>query len=91
VGLCPNKKKTDLSDSLLGYTLNNWQDLLTQIENLAPRAEVRLHDADEYGHRYVADLQIKGVTGRQATVRTGWIVRTGEDAVRLVTLWIEGQ
>ncbi len=84
------RHKALVFEHVLGYTLDNWQDLLTQIERLAPSAEVRLHGADEYGHRYVADLRIKGVTGRQATVRTGWIVRTGEDAVRLVTLWIEG-
>ncbi|WP_448382816.1 hypothetical protein [Desulfosoma sp.] len=39
----------------------------------------------------MADLLSKGVTGREAIVRTGWIVRPGEDIVRLVALWIEGK
>ncbi len=44
---------------------------------------------DRYGHRYTADLWMTGVNGRQATVRTGWIVRSDEDVVRLVTLRVE--
>lgn len=74
---------------VLGYTLDNWQDLLSQLEMLAPSAEVRLHGVDLYGHRYTADLRMTGINGRQATVRTGWIVRPDEDVVRLVTLWVE--
>jgi hypothetical protein len=63
--------------------------LLSQLEMLAPGAEARLHSEDNYGRRYTADLPITGVNGRQATVRTGWMVRPHEDVVRLVTLWVE--
>ena len=58
---------------------------------LAPNAEVRLHSVDSYGRRYTADIQIMGANGRQAIVRTGWIVRPNEDVVRLVTLRVEGE
>jgi len=55
---------------VLGYTLDNWQNLLVQLEMLAPSAEARLHSVDNYGRRYTADLRMTGVVGRQATVRT---------------------
>ena len=73
----------------LGYTLDNWQHLLVQLEMLAPDAEVRPHTVDAYGHRYAADLLITGANGRQAIVCTGWIVPPQKDVVRLVTLWVK--
>lgn len=83
------RHKALVFEKVLGYTLDNWQHLLSQLEMLAPNAEVRMHSGDRYGRRHTADLWLTGVNGRQATVRTGWIVRPGEDVVRLVTLWIE--
>ncbi len=83
------RHKALVFERALGYTLDNWQHLLSQLETLAPQEEARLLGADRYGYRYVADFLITGINGRQATVRTGWIVRTEEDAVRLVTLWAE--
>jgi len=83
------RHKALVFEQALGYTLNNWQHLLSQLEMLAPHAEARLHGGDNYGRRYTADLRITGVNGRQATVCTGWIVRAEEDVVRLVTLWVE--
>jgi|YNPNPStandDraft_1061719.scaffolds.fasta_scaffold30954_4 hypothetical protein len=85
------RHKALVFDQVLGYNLSNWRELQAQIESLAPEAEACPRGVDQYGHRYVADLLIKGVTGRETIVRTGWIVRPGEDVVRLVTLWIEGK
>lgn len=83
------RHKALVFERVLGYTLNDWQHLLSQLETLAPTVEARPHSADAHGRRYAADLLITGVNGRQATVRTGWIVRSEEDVVRRVTLWIE--
>ena len=83
------RHKALVFEQALGYTLNNWQHLLGQLEMQAPHAEARPHSGDHYGRRYTANLPITGVNGRQATVCTGWIVRPEEDVVRLVTLWVE--
>ena len=63
--------------------------MVSQLEMLAPHAVVRPHIVDSHGQRYTADMVVLGANGRQAVVRTGWIVRTDEDVVRLVTLWVE--
>ena len=41
-------------------------------------------EGDEYGQRYVLDFEVERFE-RRATVRTCWIVRTGEDFPRLTT------
>jgi len=33
-----------------------------------------------------ADLEIVGVAGQRASVRTGWLVAPGSDEARLITL-----
>ncbi|MCB0228349.1 MAG: hypothetical protein KDI07_22540 [Anaerolineae bacterium] len=83
------RHKALVFERVLGYTLDDWQHLLSQIEARAPAAEARPHNADRHGRRYTADLLITGANGRQAIVRTGWILRPEEDVLRLVTLWIE--
>lgn len=82
--------KARVFEQALGYTHENYQHLLRQIETHAPEAEVHFHSRDEFGHRYTADLQIEGPAGQRAIVRTGWFVPEGEDEVRLATLWVKG-
>ena len=44
-------------------------------------------DSDEYGERYILDFDLtkEGLTAR---VRSGWIVRRGEDFPRLTTCYV---
>lgn len=74
---------------VLGYTRDNYGLLLQQLEVQAPEAEVHLHSQDAFGRRYTADVPIEGPTGQRAIVRTGWLVPTGADEGRLITLWVK--
>jgi len=74
---------------VLGYTLENYEPLLQQIELLALEAEVQLHSHDEFGQRYTADIPIEGPAGQRAVVRTGWLVPPGSNQGRLATLWVK--
>lgn len=65
------RHKARLFKKVLSYTLDNHQELLSQIVAKAPDADVELLSEDEFGQRYRADLQIEGAEGQQATVRTG--------------------
>ena len=47
-------------------------------------ADLHATAADEYGQRYVPDFDMTTTVGT-ATVRSAWIVLTGEDVLRLVT------
>lgn len=44
---------------------------------------------DQYGQRYTVDVLIKR-GNRKALVRSGWIVRTGEDFPRLTSCYVLG-
>lgn len=44
-------------------------------------------DADIHGRRWRVDVSVSR-HGRQAVVRTLWIVRTGEQVPRFVTCWV---
>jgi hypothetical protein len=72
----------------LGYTRDNYELLLQQIETQALAAEALPTQADQHGQRYQLDLEIAGVEGQSDIVRTGWIVPPGADFARLVTLYV---
>jgi hypothetical protein len=73
----------------LGFTKDNHQLLLRQIESKVLDAEATLQTTDVHGRRYQVDLEIEGVElGQIETVRTGWIVELKKDIARLVTLYV---
>ncbi len=70
----------------LGFTKENYQILLEQIKSKVLDADVNLGIFDEHGQRYQVDVEITGIElGQKETVRTGWIIKPGEDAARLIT------
>jgi len=81
--------KAAVFKELLGFTRENYVDLVAQIEDKALESEATLHSEDEFGRRYAVDLLILGMKGRQAVVRTGWLVPPGGDEARLVTLYVK--
>jgi hypothetical protein len=44
-------------------------------------------EGDEYGQRYIVDFSMTR-QGREAVIRSAWIVRRGEDAPRLTSCYI---
>lgn len=45
-------------------------------------------EQDEYGQRYTLDFNITGLNGKQASVRSGWIILSGENFPRLTTCYV---
>ena len=72
----------------LGFTQQNYVDLLAKIEQQALEAEATFHSEDEFGRRYTVDLSVQGTEGRQGLVRTGWFVPRGAREARLATLYV---
>lgn len=52
-----------------------------RLEELAPT------ESDGFGDRFVLDIEVE-VRGRAATVRCAWIVRPGEEMIRLTTCYV---
>jgi len=72
----------------LGFTRHNYEALLQQIERKVLTAEAHLKRSDEHGRHYFVDLEIIGIQGQRAVVRTGWLVPPDSDEARLVTLYV---
>jgi len=82
------RHKAVIFNRSLGFTRENHLDLLAQIEDKALESEATFHSEDEFGQRYTVDLLIRGTEGRQAIVRTGWLVSLDADEAHLITLFV---
>jgi len=82
------RHKAIVFEKALGITQQNYVDLLVQIERQVLISEAVLHSEDRFGRRYTVDLVITGAEGRQAVVRTGWLVPPDATEARLVTLYL---
>jgi hypothetical protein len=81
--------KAFMFEQYLGFTQQNYQSLLTQIQAKVMESEVIVGDCDQYGQRYQVDILIEGIEiGQQEIVRTGWIIKPNEEVARLVTAYI---
>lgn len=83
------KHKALVFENTLGFTIENYADLLHQLETKSLNAEAMFHSEDKHGKRYTVDISVDGTEGRQAIVRTGWFVPTGTNEAHLVTLYIK--
>ena len=81
------RHKARVFAAALGLTADH-ADVLREALMAAARTEEAVADeADEYGQRYSLDVIMEGPAGR-ARVRSGWIVRTGEDFPRLTSCYV---
>lgn len=78
------KKKNDKSFFLkqLGYSLNNYEDLINDIKLIAVTGEIVLSRETEFGDLY----KINGLL-KDAMVVTIWIEQVSYNAFRFVTLY----
>ncbi len=75
-------------EKVLGFKQDNHTELLRQLECGAMRAEVSFHSEDKFGKRYTTDILVNGTEGRNAVVRTGWIIPPESAEAHLVTLYV---
>lgn len=74
----------------LGYTRDNYQPLLEQIQTKALDTEAIPQLTDEYGTRYQVDIEIQGIQQHQTeNVRTGWLIPPNSQQARLITTYIK--
>jgi hypothetical protein len=81
------RHKARVLASALGLTINDAELLRLTLLTVALDHEATPTDADSYGQRYVLDFTMEGPQGN-ASVRSCWIVRTGEDFPRLTTCYV---
>lgn len=92
--LCPanpkGKDKALMFQQHLGYTQDNYQPLLDQIQTQALDTKAIPQQTDQYGQRYQVDLRIQGIYPYQwEIVRTGWIIPPNANYARFITAYLK--
>lgn len=81
------RHKARVFASVLGLTADDAEEVREALLAAAISEDAAPTENDEYGQRYVLDFEMKAET-RAATVRSGWIVRRGEDFPRFTSCWV---
>jgi hypothetical protein len=69
----------------LGYTEQNWQLLLDDLQKTAESDGFRAGQASPHGSKYELDAQLTGPTGKTAIVRVVWVVDIPTGVPKFVT------
>ncbi len=80
--------KAKVFKSALGYDKQNYENLKSQIESQVLDSDAKEGMTDKHGKRYVVDILIKGYSGKEAMIRTCWLVPPGTKEGRLTTLLV---
>ena len=83
------RHKAVLFEKVLGFTKDNYESLVRQVEMKAPDADAAFHSEDRFGKRYAADIEVEGDSGQRAIVRTGWLAAYNRDEAHLVTIYVK--
>ena len=81
------RHKARVFASALGLTADDAEELREALLTAALSGEADPTEEDKYGKRYVLDFEMKTDAGT-ATVRSGWIVRRGEDVPRFTSCFV---
>jgi hypothetical protein len=71
----------------LGITSEDVQQLKAAILSAVIIDEATTTEEDEYGQRFVVDFSMKRL-GKEATVRSSWIIHSGEDYPQLTSCYV---
>jgi len=82
------KNKARLFKGAREFDQSNWEVLKQRILDELPYNEAVLEVGSRWGEAYRVDMQILGVNGKTASVRTAWLIRHGTDHATLITLWV---
>ena len=75
--------------AVLGITRTDWQYLRRQLLTGVRTAPAQLRATTQWGALYDVAIDVTGPAGRMHRVRTGWIVRAGEDQPQLLTAYVD--
>lgn len=74
--------------SRLGYTIENWKELQSEIRQGAAKYPAEIKGETEYGTRYEQKMILYGKKGTPANVVVGWIVKT-DGSVSMTSAYIK--
>lgn len=81
------RHKAKVFESVLGITADDAEELRQALLSAARLLDAIPTERDEYGQRFVLDFPLEW-HGRRAIIRSSWIVRSGEESVRLTSCYV---
>ncbi len=72
----------------LGYTMDNYQELIDNISDNLDENSLRYKDSNAQGKLYEYIMRLTGANGKQANVCTAWIVEVGKSEPRLTSAYV---
>lgn len=82
------KHKARVFKRVLGLTSEEVENFVSQIKSKITEAECQEGRQDEYGRRYIVDIEIQN-GNQKAVVRTIWIIKWNEIEPRLTTCYVK--
>jgi hypothetical protein len=80
------KHKARLFAAALGMMQDDASELRDELLQAVKTHEARLGRRDRYGQRYTVDFMLEW-HGKQAVIRSGWIIEHGSDIPRLTSCY----
>lgn len=71
----------------IGLGPEDWRSLAAAMIQIAMDGEARLVEQNQHGRKFLVVGTLAGAGGRSAEVVSVWIVRSGDDIPRLVTVY----
>jgi len=81
------RHKARIFELVLGMTAKDSEKLAEALKRVAIDNEATAGASDSYGVRYIIDFDLEH-DGRTASIRSCWIVLTGESAPRFITCYV---
>lgn len=71
----------------LGFDRDNWQEFTEALWRLSEKAEIAQIVESPHGAKYIINGELESPQGKRSMVRMIWIVDSGHDEPRLVTVY----
>ena len=81
-------EKAKVFQSALGFNQSNVDELIKKINKVFVKTQQLQVNVMNMGQRYTVDIPMTGPIGQTATVRTGWIIDSGQSIPRLATTYV---
>lgn len=82
------KHKAKVFETTLGYTLDNYQDLIDNVYRNINKFPFSQIGSNDQGKLFRCDIAMSGPNGKTAVVRTGWITENDSGLYRLTTIFV---
>ncbi|HHY74043.1 MAG TPA: minor capsid protein [Bacillus bacterium] len=82
------KDKAIAFEKALGYTVENYQDLIDNVMNNLGKYPAKYKSSSKYGESYEVLMNLTGPNSKNANVITGWLFNKETNEAKLTTIYV---